>query len=189
MNSISELHIISGGMFSGKTTELVNLIKTHDNYIVINHSLDNRYSSNNVLYSHDGKTIECFKLSQISSIFDDDKFKSSSVIFIDEAQFFSNLREDVLKIVEVYNKTVYIAGLLIDFNRQKFGELLDLIPFADTFVMKKSICSLCESEQGTQNTLYTNTYSYKFNNSNKVISVGTSNDYTSLCRYHYLKNK
>lgn len=186
MNSIGTLHIISGGMFSGKTTELLNLIKTHDNYIVINHSLDNRYSSNNVIYSHDGQIINCFKLSQISSIFDDNNFKSCSVIFIDEAQFFSNLREDVLKIVEVYNKTVYIAGLLIDFNRQKFGELLDLIPFSDSFIMKKSWCSLCNSSQHKS---YTNTYSYKFKKSNDVICVGTNNDYAPLCRYHYLKNK
>ena len=185
MNSIGRLHIISGGMFSGKTTTLLNLIKTHDNYIVINHSLDNRYSSNNVIYSHDGQIIDCFKLSQISSIFDDDNFKSCSVIFIDEAQFFSNVREDVLQIVEVYNKTVYIAGLLIDFNREKFGELLDLIPFSDSFTMKKSCCSFCKSEH----TSYTNTYSYKFNKSNDVICVGTNNDYIPLCRYHYLKNK
>ena len=65
-------------------------------------------------------------MSQISSIFDNENFKSCSVIFIDEAQFFSNLREDVLQIVEVYNKTVYIAGLLIDFTRAKFENLVEL---------------------------------------------------------------
>lgn len=185
MSSIGELHIIYGSMFSGKTTELVNIINKSNNYIVINHSLDNRYSSNNLIYSHDGKTIDCIKLTLLSSIFDKDIFKKSSIIFIDEAQFFSNLKNDVIKIVEEYNKTVYIAGLLIDFNRQQFGELLDLIPFADTVTFKKSICSVCQENKSYLP--HNNTYSYKFSKSDDIICVGTNNDYTSLCRYHYLK--
>jgi thymidine kinase len=184
MSSVGELHIISGSMFSGKTTELLNLINKSNNYIVINHSLDDRYSSNNVIYSHNGKSINCYKLSIISSIFDTDEFKTSSTIFIDEAQFFSNLKKDVIKIVEEYNKTVYIAGLLIDFNREQFGELLDLIPFADTFTLKKSNCSICQQKF---NSSLTNTYSYKFTKTDDIICIGTNKDYTSLCRYHYLK--
>lgn len=178
-----QLHIISGSMFSGKTTTLLNLINNHTNYIVINHSLDNRYSLDNVIFSHDGKTNHCFKVSSLSSIFEKDLFKASPVIFIDEAQFFSNLKQDVLKIVESFNKTVYISGLLIDFQRNKFGELLDLIPFADTYLLKKSNCSMCSNQSQMS------TYSYKFNKTNDVICVGTNIDYTSLCRYHYLKNK
>ena len=184
MSLTGELHIISGSMFSGKTTALLNLIKLHNNNIVINHSLDNRYSSENVIQSHDGKLNYCYKVSSISSIFEKDEFKASSIIFIDEGQFFSNLKDDVLKMVEFYNKTVYIAGLLVDSQRNKFGELLDLIPFADTFVLKKSLCSMCKTQPQSS------TYSYKLNNTNiEVICVGTNIDYTSLCRYHYLKNK
>ena len=52
-------------------------------------------------------------------------------ILIDEAQFFTDLME-ILYIVEKLNKNVYIFGLDGDFKRNKFGNILDLIPYCDT---------------------------------------------------------
>ena len=70
------------------------------------------------------------------------------MFLINEGQFFENLYETVLNLVEKHNKQVYVCGLDGDFKRNKMGEILDLIPISDKVVKLKSRCSIC-GEDGT----------------------------------------
>ena len=107
----------------------------------------------------------------------EDRYKNIHTLFIDEAQFFDNLKENVLGILEKLNINIVIVGLDGDFNRNKFGEILDLIPYCDTCQKITALCKECND--GTP-ALFT----HRNNKNNDQIEVG--NNYVSLCRYHYL---
>jgi thymidine kinase len=88
-----------------------------------------------MLASHDKIMIPCLNVDNLSSLWFTDhseyKFiRNAEVILINEGQFFRDLHyvvNDMLK----NNKVVYVCGLDGDFERKRFGELLDLIPLCD----------------------------------------------------------
>ena len=151
------LKIIIGPMYSGKTTELINDFKSlqvslmnkkpHINTIT-QIAIDYKNIDNGInfsyIYSHDGEVINaslCYKLSDMTEFILVNDIKN---IFINEAQFFLDLKEWVIMMLEHYKKNIVLCGLDSDFNRKKFGDIWDLIPHADTIVKKKGTCKYCE---------------------------------------------
>jgi thymidine kinase len=102
----SYLEIILGGMYAGKTSRLVEIYKQCQfcdiEVTVINHSIDNRYD-NNLLSTHDKVKIPCIKTEFLMDLCckteDKVKLEISSVILINEGQFFSDLIEFVSKML------------------------------------------------------------------------------------------
>ena len=109
----------------------------------------------------------CEKLSHITDIYKLKSFNQSSVILVDEAQFFDDIKE-VINIVETNKKTVYVFGLDGDFKRNKFGCILDLIPYCDNIHKLKSICYKCKDK---------GIFSLRISNSENQVLVGSSDDY------------
>lgn len=68
------------------------------------------------------------------------------VLAIDEAQFFPDLVEFCRSAVDDEGKHVIVAGLSGDFKRQRFGDLLELMPLADSIKQLKSKCAFCNQE-------------------------------------------
>ena len=158
------LEIILGSMYSGKTSRLVEIYKQYMfcniPVCVINHSIDNRYDTE-LLSTHDQIKIPCIKTNKLLDVWSDcidmetnvgvvprirDKFKlaRTSVILINEGQFFSDLEEFVKKLL-LNGKKVYVCGLDGDFERKKFGQILDLIPLCDKVSKLTSLCSMCKN--------------------------------------------
>jgi thymidine kinase len=156
------LEIIKGPMFSGKTTRLLDIYKKYNfcdiKTMVINYAKDNRYSDV-LLSSHDKVMIPCIKALKLSDIiqFTNDRgvdysinkkyyeeFLLAKAILINEGQFFADIVEWVKIAVEKYHKNVYICGLNSDFQRNKFGNWLDLETISDNVVMLHSFCSSCK---------------------------------------------
>lgn len=174
------LHIISGSMFSGKTTALLTLYNQFKpSVLIFNHSYDNRYDSNNkYITTHDKNRIPCTCIHTINDIYNHPDFLTTKVIMIDEIQFFTRIKTDILQLVEFYNKHVVLSGLMIDIQRNIFGELSELVPFADRFEQKLSTCSICKNK---------GLFSLRKNNKNtNIVDVGSSDKYYAVCRYHYL---
>lgn len=178
------LEIIMGPMFSGKTELLIEkynteLIKnSHDismeKIIAFNYHKDTRYG-NEAIISHSGKKISSTNIETLSEIFEDDNFFKRTHIFINEAQFFSNLKEIIIELVERYNKNVIICGLDSDYKREKFGDMWDLIPYSDYIVKLKGKCNNC-----TNSSIFT----YRISNEKEQELIGTQN-YIPLCRKCY----
>lgn len=199
MNSLFQtgyLEIILGSMYSGKTSRLVEIYKQCNfcniPVAVINHSIDNRYDDI-LLSTHDQVKIPCIKTEKLMDLWVDninleenvdniprvnDKFKigMSSVILINEGQFFSDL-EEFVKILLNYNKKIYICGLDGDFERKKFGTILDLIPLCDKVTKLTSLCSLCKN--GTPGI-----FSMRLTNEKEQTVIGAEN-YIPVCRSCY----
>jgi thymidine kinase len=109
------LEIILGGMFSGKTSEMIRRLKRfraiNESILVINSSRDTR-SESSVLQTHDKATFDCVKTEYLV-----DLELSANVIAVDEAQFFKGLRPFVERALAA-NKHVLLAGLDGDYKQQ-----------------------------------------------------------------------
>jgi thymidine kinase len=178
------LELIIGPMFSGKTSRLVEIYKQckfcNIPVSVINHVIDNRYDDD-LLSTHDKIKIPCLKVQKLSQIwnFNDHKelhTQNSDVILINEGQFFEDLFEVVNDMVNC-GKKVYICGLDGDFERKKFGTILDLIPLCDKVTKLTSLCSLCKD--GTPGI-----FSMRLTQEKEQTVVGSEN-YIPVCRYCY----
>jgi thymidine kinase len=196
------LEIILGSMYSGKSTRLVeiyNQCKFCDIPVsVINHDIDNRYDEE-LLSTHDQIKIPCLKTNKLKNIWNpdihdfSDKISNdtscsdkcltttySKVILINEGQFFDDLYEVVSNMVN-HGKQVYVCGLDGDFERKKFGQMLDLIPLCDKVSKLTSLCSICKN--GTPGI-----FSMRLTNEKEQTIVGSSN-YIPVCRECYMSKK
>jgi thymidine kinase len=107
------------------------------------------------------------------------KLRSAEVILINEGQFFEDLYDCVVEMLNE-NKKIYIAGLDGDFERKKFGQMLDLVPMCDSITKLTSLCSICKNgELGI--------FSLRLTNEKQQTLVGSDN-YIPVCRSCYGKN-
>jgi thymidine kinase len=174
------LELILGPMFSGKTTELVRL---HKNYtyigkkvLVINYIGDKRYHES-LMSTHDKLMIPCINVNSLADIADT-QIAEADVILVNEGQFFTDLVKHVLDYVEKHNKLVYVCGLDGDYRRQKFGFILDLIPYCDKITKLSSFCSLCKNGKKA-------IFSHRIVTEESQILIG-SDIYIPLCRDCYM---
>lgn len=178
------LDLIFGCMFSGKTTELLNRIRKarliYSTVLVINNKSDTRYDEAGAVCSHDRQNINAMSVENLNSVFETNEYKNASVVFIDEAQFFPDLKAFALKAVEEDGKWVTICGLDGDFQRNKFGEILDLIPYADTVYKTTALCLKCRD--GTPALFSSRSES----TCQDQVLVGEHDLYVPVCRKHYL---
>lgn len=195
-NSCGYLEVILGSMYSGKSTRLVEIYKQckfcNISVTVINHTIDNRYDDE-LLSTHDKVKIPCIKTERLTDIWSDsinieenlnnihrgqDKLKlsMSNVILINEGQFFEDLYNVVIQMLQ-RNKKVYVCGLDGDFERKKFGSILDIIPHCDKVTKLTSLCSLCKD--GTRGI-----FSMRLTNETEQTVVGSEN-YIPVCRKCY----
>ena len=176
------LELILGPMFSGKTSTLKKIydqcIYCNIPIMVINYSGDKRYSSEDVMSTHDKIMIPCIMANSIIEIMENhsEKVSNAEVILINEGQFFTDI-EHVIPLVEDLHKRVYICGLDGDFKKNKIGSLFDLIPFCDNICKLKSLCSECRD--GTPGL-----FSYRITNEVDQVVIGVDN-YKPLCRVCY----
>jgi len=179
----SYLQLIMGPMFSGKSSRLLHYIHIYKKkgmkIFIVKPSIDNRYSNESKLVTHDGRTepcVSCVKLEEIA-----EHVKDYDVIMIEEGQFFEDLYEYALKWSE--SKNVHIAGLNGCAKRELFGDLYKLIPHVDDIVFLTAFCKQCEEETG--DAFSEAIFSKKIVNNNKTVEVGSENLYRAVCRKHY----
>lgn len=180
------LEIIMGPMFSGKTTRIIELHKqyTYCNIpvILINHVSDVRYGENNMITTHDQHSIKGYQTSCLKDFItlNEQLYSNSRAILINEGQFFPDLYETVLRMVEKDGKRVHIAGLDGDFKRNLFGSLNTLIPVADKITKLFALCAICKNGSKAL-------FSHRIVENDSQVMVGSS-IYQPLCRKCYLQN-
>jgi len=165
-------------MFSGKTSWLMQEYKKYS-YIgkkiaVVNYADDTRYHDT-MLSTHDRVMIPCVQAKTLYSV--QEQMNISDVILINEGQFFSDLYDVVVELVENKNKIVCIAALDGDFKRHTFGHVLDLLPRCDDYIKLHALCARCKD--GTKAP-----FSHRISREHNQISIGSDN-YVPLCRSCY----
>lgn len=160
------IQIVEGPMGSGKSTYLIRYVETygrHSTVLFINHSDDDRdgddapVSSRSVLVNSsiirklNATYVKISKLAHLDPLI----LEKHSVVIIDEAQFFSDLIEEVTRYAEILGKTVIAAGLLSDYNRKPFGHLATLMTLADDHIQLEGLCEDCLDNGKKTKSLFT----------------------------------
>ena len=173
------LKIFLGPMYAGKTSKLIKMYKedTNENKVIIDYDISE--VSYGVLFgslsSHVNKTINSvLKCKELKLLYNQEKyaifsedllvhyynlFQNSNNIYINEAQFFPDLKEFVLKMLP-YGKNIYIYGLDADFKQEKFGQIWDLIPYATTIEKITDKCEKCDNPSIISHRISENTEQY-----------------------------
>ena len=175
---MGSLELIIGPMFSGKTELLIekyNEKKLHENIVAFNYYKDTRYGNDKII-SHSGKFISSINIEFLSEIINNENFNLYKFIYINEAQFFTNLKFYIVQFVEKYNKNVVLCGLDSDYKREKFGEIWDLIPFADNIYKLNGNCHTCDKKS---------LFTFRITNEKDQEIIGNDN-YIPLCRKCYI---
>jgi len=184
----AHLELIVGPMFAGKSCELLRRIRMQQilnkKYIIVKPSIDTRHSDKHIV-THNFDKMECLVVENLSELLNSNTIDSIDIIFIDEGQFFIDLKDISIKLIEQYNITVVISGLIGDFNRNKFGQILDLFPYCDcdkiTFL--NALCIYCMDGTLASFSLRKNVF-----NPGQIL-IGASDSYASVCRKHYLESQ
>jgi len=185
--NVGRLEIITGPMFSGKTTELLRRLSIYSiagfKCLYVNSSWDTRnekpFSSHNPMSSKGvPEFIDTSKVTFLSEI---KSVKEYNVIGIDEAQFFIDLKKEVEDFVNEKQKVVIVAGLSSNAEQTKFGNILDLEPISDTYDKLSAVCCLCK--KGTL-TAAPFTRKKNFGKTTLNAEIGGSETYISVCRNH-----
>lgn len=189
MNSLSlepAIDIIMAPMLTGKTTEVVRrLVIYHEmgmKVLYVNSNKDTRskdaFSTHNCTLT--SIPFDAIKVSDLTTL-DVEKYE---VIAIDEASFFSNLKETVLRWVEKQNKIVIVAGLNGDFQRQPFGEINDLVPYCDSITKLTAFCVNCKN---TKNVIRPAHFTKRTVKSDEKVLVGGKELYIPVCRKCFIE--
>ena len=178
---MGELHIITGPMFSGKSSELIRIINRYKvinkKILVVNHLYDTRYSSDSIC-SHNKQKIKCLLKYHLNELYNNKEYIEAEIIFIDEGHLFENLLEFVLRSIDENNKIVYIAGLNGDYQRNPIGEINTLLPHCNTIKKLTAFCKYCGDGTPAH-------FTKRLIKETTQIFIGDNTVYEAVCREHF----
>jgi thymidine kinase len=176
------IEVICGSMFSGKTEELLRRIKraeiARQNIQVFKHSLDDRFQVTRVA-SHNGIHHEAIVVQSAAQILDQLQ-SDTTVVAIDEAQFFDWTIAEACNQMASQRLRVIVAGLDMDFRGEPFGPMPLLMAVAERVDKLQAICVKCgRPASRTQRLVNGQPASHE----EPIILVGASEVYEARCRF------
>ncbi|XWN38337.1 MAG: thymidine kinase [Balneola sp.] len=140
------IEVVCGGMFSGKTEELIRRAKrahiAGQEVIVVKPAIDKRYSDTEVV-SHNETALPSILVDTADQIVL--LTSNAKVVCIDEAQFFDERIVDIVNVLANDGKRVIVAGLDMDFEGNPFGPMPYLLAIAEYVTKLHAVCA----ESGT----------------------------------------
>ncbi|RME87100.1 MAG: thymidine kinase [Anaerolineae bacterium] len=181
---VGSLEVITGSMFSGKTDELIRRLRraviARQKVQVFKPAIDVRYAEEKVT-SHAGADFDAVpvqKAADIRARLDD----NTTVVGIDEAQFFDDEIVDVCRELAERGVRVIVAGLDMDFRGEPFGPMPTLMAQAERVDKLQAICMVCgEPASRTQRLVNGKPARYD----DPVVIIGAAEMYEARCRAHH----
>ena len=169
------IEIITGCMFSGKSEELIRRLKraqiANQSIICFKPVKDDRYADEQVV-SHDSNAQDSIAIVESSEIFKHIT-PLTTVVGIDEGQFFDMAVIEAANDLANNGKRVIIAGLDQDFMGKPFEPMPQLLSIAEFITKTHAICVKCGA---------TANYSQRTFESNERVEVGAGGKYEARCR-------
>ncbi len=178
------LEVICGSMFCGKTEELIRRLRraeiARQKVQVFKPIIDTRYQVAKVA-SHSGADFEALPIENSSQILEKLN-QDTTVVGIDEVQFFDADILDIIQRLVNEEKRVICAGLDTDFRGEPFGVMPTLMAIAEHVDKLQAICMVCgEPASRTQRLVNGKPAFYD----DPIIIVGASEMYEARCRSHH----
>lgn len=180
-HSRGRVELICGSMFSGKTEELIRRLRraviAQQKVQVYKPLIDTRYHEEQVT-SHNGMGFEAKPISSAGDIFAD-LAPDTTVVAIDEVQFFDPDVIEVCDKLAEQGKRVICAGLDTDFRGVPFGPIPDLMARAELVDKLHAICVVCGEEASRTQRLINGQPARA---DDPVVLVGAAEVYEARCR-------
>ena len=178
------IEVVCGSMFSGKTEELIRrLVRAtiaKQKVQVFKPAIDVRYAEEEVT-SHAGANYSAIPVEKAADILEKAE-EDTTVVAIDEAQFFDPEVVDVAQELADRGVRVIVAGLDMDFRGEPFGPIPTLMSKAEQVDKLHAICMTCGNEASrTQRLVNGKPARYD----DPVVIVGASEMYEARCREHH----
>lgn len=175
-------NLILGGMYSGKTSELVRRYKRHSiggrHCLMIKYKNDTRYDDEMVV-THDKIKVHALVCEYLYEL--DNAVHDYDVICVDEVQFYKDAHIFIDKWANM-GKIVEACGLSGTFLRNDFPIISKLIPLAENLTFLKAVCK----ETG-EDAVYSNINVAVDKDVTEVI--GGSDKYNATDRKTFFSNK
>jgi len=179
------VEVITGSMFSGKTDELIRRLRratiARQKVQVFKPAIDNRYNNEKVT-SHAGSDFEAMPIKSSADI-KQKLEKETTVVAVDEAQFFDDGIIEVVQELAKNGLRVIVAGLDTDFRGEPFGPMPIIIAQAEDVDKLHAICMEC-GEPATRTQRLVNGRPAHYND--PVVIVGAAEMYEARCRKHHI---
>ncbi|RMG50778.1 MAG: thymidine kinase [Acidobacteria bacterium] len=179
MNIVREptgwIEVICGGMFSGKTEELIRRLRraqiARQRVQIFKPAIDTRYEEHQ-LVSHSQMRIDAESVNSAQEIMERVR-EDTEVVGIDEGQFFDLDLVDVCNRLANQGKRVIVAGLDQDYMGQPFEPMPQLLAVAEYITKTLAICVKCGNPAN---------HSQRLVESTDRVLVGASGIYEPRCR-------
>ena len=181
-HSTGRIEVVCGSMFSGKTEELIRLVRraiiARQKVQVVKPQIDTRYHIQKVT-SHNGLVVDAQPVADTAEIRRVLK-PDTTVLAIDEVQFFDL---DIVALCEELAEQgirVICAGLDMDFRGEPFGSMPALLARAEYVYKLQAICVQCgESASRTQRLINGQPAAYD----DPIVLIGADEVYEARCRH------
>jgi thymidine kinase len=171
------IEIIAGGMFSGKSEELIRRMRrshiARQRVQVFKPIIDDRFSVDEVV-SRDERRLKAISVATSNELLARVEI-GVQVVGIDEVQFFDDGIVDVCMQLADAGIRVIAAGLDQDFMRRPFGPMPALLAVAEEVSKMHAVCVRCRSAAH---------YSQRVSGGDAQVEVGDSS-YEARCRACY----
>lgn len=171
-----QIQVIFGPMFSGKSTELMRRVRRFQvaqyNCLVVKYAKDTRYSESGMA-THDKNTMDAVSANCLADV--RPLALKACVIGIDEGQFFPDTVPFAEEMANL-GKIIIVAALDGTFQRKAFGNILNLVPLAESVVKLHAVCMQCYKEAA---------YTKRIGAEKEVEVIGGADKYQAVCRKCY----
>lgn len=169
------VEVIAGGMFSGKSEELVRRLRratiARQRVQVFKPGADNRHDPGQ-LVTRDNRQLEA--VSVICSCELRERLDPAvEVVGVDEAQFFDDGLVDLVGELADRGIRVIVAGLDLDYLRRPFGPMPRLLALAEYVDKMHAVCMRCGEPAH---------YSQRIAGGSEQLQVGDTESYEARCR-------
>ena len=188
--------MIMGCMWAGKTSELFRIMEVleivtdpchilkikpklddkrcGDDYSALHDNIQRLYY-NSVMRTHTKHTTKAISTDTLMILTKSNEYQNAKYIFIDEGQFFPDLKEFVFK-CKCWGKHVYIAALNGDFKQNAFPSIAETIPICSDLMLLHGICHECKVNPSSYSVLQRDIAPPK-----GQILVGGQEKYVAVC--------
>jgi thymidine kinase len=168
-------------MFSGKSEELIRRVKraviARRTVQVFKPAIDDRFGAE-LVRSHDGDSFVARPVRSSAEILPL-LSPETSVVGIDEVQFFDPGIVDIVRTLVLDGRRVICAGLDLDFRGEPFGPVPILLALAERVDKLEAICVVC-GESATRTQRIVNGVPAYFDD--PIIVIGAQEAYEARCR-------
>jgi len=172
------IEAISGGMFSGKSEELVRRLRraalARQRVQVFKPAADTRHDPARLI-TRDKRELEAVSVASSGEL-RRSLLPGVEVVGIDEAQFFDEALVDLVTELADSGVRVIVAGLDLDYLRRPFGPMPRILAIAEYVDKVHAVCMLCGSPAH---------YSQRMAGGGEQLQVGDTDVYEARCRRCY----